>query len=173
MNLEKILRKATSGAVLLSLALTPGIATAKRGDYFLLEQENALPYSTGIAAPQPIEGKKKRPCPPYICPDQGNFPEQSLPIKSSNGAKPAYISPSQEKPIERSEKDSADYLWGSLALLGGTAMIIFGTNKMTICQDDKIGIDESSCTSEIPPFGYILMGSGAAVDIIGLYYMFR
>ena len=62
MNLEKILRKATSGAVLLSLALTPDIVTAKRGDYFLLEQENALPYSTGIAAPQPIEGKKKSSC---------------------------------------------------------------------------------------------------------------
>ncbi len=172
MVLEAILNKAVSGAALISLALAPVTAAAKRGEYFLSEQNegNTPEYSLGIASPQPVEGKKKSPCPPYLCPEQSN----PLAQPSSDGAKPAYISPNQEKPAEGpSEKDSTDYLWGSLALLGGTAMIIFGTNKMTICQDDKIGIDESSCKSEIPPFGYILMGSGAAIDVLGLYYIFR
>ncbi len=174
MVLEAILRKATIGVALAASTLAPATAAAKRGEYFLSEQneENKHGYSLGMAAPQPLpaDGKKKGPCPSYICPEQSNLHVQP----SSDGAKPAYISPNQEKPAEgRSEKDSTDYIWGSLALLGGTAMIIFGTNKMTICQDDKIGMDESSCKSEIPPFGYVLMGSGAAIDVLGLYYMFR
>lgn len=168
MDLGTILRKATLGTTLVSLVLAPNIATAKRGDYFLLEQETALPYSIGIAAPQPLptDGKKKGPCPPYLCPEQSN------PLAQPAGAKPAYVSPEKEDSSSK-KKDSSDYLFGGLALLGGTALIILGANKATVCSDDKIGMDESSCKSEIPPFGYMLMGGGAAIDILGLYYLFR